>query len=87
MAEYNATSPYFSTEKYGRYLDVMSYRSFTKRSDDVVYQIEKAYAFRPQIMEIQDYGGCLPHVILTGLKILCLISSMAYILKSLISKL
>lgn len=56
MAEYNATSPYFSTEKYGRYLDVMSFRSFTKRSDDVVYQIEKAYAFRPQMLAYDLYG-------------------------------
>ena len=56
MATYSPTSPYFTTESYGRYLDVLNYRSFTKRDDDISYQIEKAYAYRPQMLAHDLYG-------------------------------
>ena len=56
MATYSPTSPYFNTESFGRYLDVLNYRSFTKRDDDISYQIEKAYAYRPQMLAHDLYG-------------------------------
>jgi len=54
--EYHPASPYFNTDYYGRYLDVLTYRQITKRADDVVYQIEKAYAYRPQTLAYHLYG-------------------------------
>ena len=54
--EYHETSPYFNTELYGKYLDVLEARTFTFRADDVDYQIESGYAFSPQKLAYALYG-------------------------------
>ena len=46
QVNYSTTSPYFSTQKFGNFLDVMINRSITKYPDDVLYSIDKVYEYR-----------------------------------------
>lgn len=55
-AEYSKTSPYYRTGMYGNFLDVMSPRDFTKREDDVYYEIDKIYSSRPDLLAFDIYG-------------------------------
>ena len=54
--DYDPTSPYYTTKLYGPYLDTLEYRPFTYRADDVDYQIEAGYAYRPQKLAYDLYG-------------------------------
>lgn len=55
-AEYSKSSPYYSTEKYGNFLDVMKKRSFPARPDDVSYVIDRVYKNRPDLLAHDLYG-------------------------------
>ena len=48
--QYSLTSPYAQTETFGNYLDVMTNRPITAKEDDVIYEIDKVYEFRPDIL-------------------------------------
>ena len=54
--QYRTTSPYFQTDIFGNFLDVMANRSITKNSDDVLYEIDKVYEYRPDMLAFDLYG-------------------------------
>lgn len=56
MAQYLASSPYFNTELYGEFLDVLSYRPIPKEVDDIVYIIKPQHALRPDLLAYDLYG-------------------------------
>lgn len=53
---YSATSPYFKTEIFGNYLDVMTHRDIPREKDDIVYQIQEVYKHRPDLLAHDLYG-------------------------------
>lgn len=53
---YSISSPYAQTERFGNYLDVMVNRPITKKPDDVLYEIDKVYEYRPDILAFDLYG-------------------------------
>lgn len=55
-SRYKASSPYFQTGSYGIFLDVMINRSITKKTDDVLYEIDSVYQFRPDLLAYDLYG-------------------------------
>lgn len=56
MAKYKRTSPYFSTDTFGRFLDVMINRPITPKKSDVLYKIDKVYEYRPDLLANDLYG-------------------------------
>jgi hypothetical protein len=56
-AAYAVTSPYFSTDKFGNFLDVMIDRPVIKYPDDVLYAIDKVYEYRPDILASDMYNN------------------------------
>jgi hypothetical protein len=56
MATYNATSPYFTTGYSQFFLDVMNNRAIPKESDDVGFQINLTYQYRPDLLAHDLYG-------------------------------
>lgn len=54
--KYKNNSPYFQTSLYGNFLDIMVNRSITKKSDDVLYAIDKIYELRPDLLAADLYG-------------------------------
>jgi len=57
MATYKSTSPYFTTEKFGNYLDVMKKRNIPRRKDDIIYEIQQVYQYRPDMLAFDLYGS------------------------------
>lgn len=57
MAQYNKASPYFSTEKFGVFLDIMTMRSVPKNTMDQVYTINNVYQYRPDLLANDLYGN------------------------------
>lgn len=55
-AIYSRNSPYFGTPKYGTFLEVLEKRSFPFNADDVVYVIEQAYQYRPDLLAYDLYN-------------------------------
>jgi hypothetical protein len=53
---YAKTSAYYNTSLYGKYLDVMTYRTFTKSESDASVTINKSYANRPDLLAYDLYG-------------------------------
>jgi hypothetical protein len=49
-AVYSKSSPYYGTEKYGNFLDIMNYRKIPAQQDDVVYTIDRIYQHRPDLL-------------------------------------
>lgn len=56
MAKYLTSSPYFNTEQYGEFLDVLAYRIIPKEVDDIVYTIKPQHALRPDLLAYDLYG-------------------------------
>lgn len=56
MATYSKSSPYFNTGSFGRFLDVLEYRSIPKNTDDVEYRIDAVYKHRPDLLAHDLYG-------------------------------
>ena len=44
---YSQSSPYFQTKSFGNFLDTMINRPITANADDVLYEIDKVYEYRP----------------------------------------
>lgn len=57
MAKYAKTSPYYSTDSWGKFLDVMTNRKITAKSTDVFYKIDKIYENRPDLLAHDLYGN------------------------------
>lgn len=53
---YNKNSPYANTGTFGQFLDVLTMRTITKKSDDVAYTIDKVYKYRPDMLAFDLYG-------------------------------
>jgi len=58
MANYTKSSPYASTpvNKAG-YLDILEIRSITAEDDDILYEIEPQYTYRPDLLAYDLYGS------------------------------
>lgn len=56
MTTYSKSSPYYSTGKFGNFLDVLNYRAFPKSPDDVQYEIDLMYQYRPDLLAYDLYG-------------------------------
>lgn len=56
MVQYSSTSPYYRTDTFSNYLDVMTHRSIPREADDVVYQIQEVYKHRPDMLAHDLYG-------------------------------
>lgn len=50
MTEYSTTSPYYNTEKFGKFLDVYVHRSIPKYKDDKIFTINQIYQYRPDLL-------------------------------------
>jgi len=56
MANYSSSSPYFSTPQNNISLDVFVPRTITAEADDVLYTIDRIYAYRPDLLAYDLYG-------------------------------
>jgi hypothetical protein len=56
MANYDSTSPYFTTGYNQIYLDVMVDRPLPKESDDLSFNINLTYQYRPDLLA-HDLSG------------------------------
>ena len=56
MAAYSNTSPYYVTPENTISLDFFVPRPITAQEDDVVYTIDRTYAFRPDLLAYDLYG-------------------------------
>jgi hypothetical protein len=54
--KYIPSSPYYQTNSFGNFLDVMTNRPITKQPDDVLYEIDSVYEFRPDLLAADMYG-------------------------------
>lgn len=54
--KYSTSSPYFQTGNFGNFLDVMINREITKKVDDVLYEIDTVYEYRPDLLAFDLYG-------------------------------
>jgi hypothetical protein len=57
MAEYSKSSPYYSTGKFGSFLDILEYRPIPRADDDVEYTIDSVYKYRPDMLAFDLYGN------------------------------
>lgn len=55
--QYDATSPYYTTTYTQFYLDTMSNRSVPKETDDVLFQINQTYQYRPDLLAFDLYDN------------------------------
>lgn len=53
---YSKLSPYFSTQTYGTFLDVLTARAIPKNSLDIEYAITSVYEYRPDLLANDLYG-------------------------------
>jgi len=56
QVNYLPSSPYFQTNSFGNFLDVMINRPITKLPDDVLYEIDSVYQYRPDLLSADLYG-------------------------------
>lgn len=57
MANYDATSPYFTTGYNQFYLDVMVNRPIPKLADDLEFVINQTYQYRPDLLAFDLYDS------------------------------
>jgi alpha-L-fucosidase len=55
-AQYDATSPYYTTSYSQFFLDVMSNRSIPKEDDDLTFTINLTYQYRPDLLAFDLYN-------------------------------
>lgn len=55
-ATYSKSSPYAKTSIHGNFLDIMEYRTFPRLPDDVLFQINSTYQYRPDLLAHDLYG-------------------------------
>lgn len=53
---YSKSSPYASTGLYGQFLDIAVHRPITKLLNDKLYQIDRVYHLRPDMLAYDLYG-------------------------------
>jgi len=55
MPEYSSSSPYYTTGKYGQFLDLMNNRKITKLTNDKEFTIDRIYHLRPDLLAFDLY--------------------------------
>lgn len=55
MATYNRSSPYYATGEFGQFLDLLEYRDIPQNQNDVEYQIDPVYEYRPDLLAYDLY--------------------------------
>lgn len=55
-AVYAKTSPYVNTTLFDNFLDVANFPTIPKNPDDVLFQVNKTYQFRPDLLAYDLYG-------------------------------
>lgn len=53
---YSKTSPYFTTNITGSYLDLLSLRDIPAQSDDILFTVTQQYANRPDLLAYDLYS-------------------------------
>jgi hypothetical protein len=53
---YKRSSPYYSTPSFGPFMDVIDYRTISKKIDDVIFTITNTYEYRPDMLAYDLYG-------------------------------
>lgn len=56
MSIYSKTSPYYTTEDKGSYLDTMTFRDIPASSDDILFTVSQQYSHRPDLLAYDLYG-------------------------------
>ena len=57
MVTYNKTSPWANTDiNIGNYLDFYVKRSIPPQNDDILYEIQPQYTYRPDLLAFDLYG-------------------------------
>ena len=56
MATYSKSSPYYGTGVFGNFLDIIEYSAVSQQPDDVLYEIDKVYEYRPDLLAADLYG-------------------------------
>jgi hypothetical protein len=54
---YQSTSPYSSTAQGQESLDILNTKLFAFEPDDLLYEIDSFYAFRPDLLAFDLYGS------------------------------
>lgn len=58
MARYDSNSPWGKTRiENGQYLGILKIRPVPAESDDIVYEIEPQYTYRPDLLAFDLYGN------------------------------
>lgn len=57
MAKYSRSSPYYSTDRFGKFLDVLTDRPIKAKASDILYKIDKVYEYRPDLLAHDLYGS------------------------------
>jgi hypothetical protein len=57
LSKYTKYSPYYTTDRFGKFLDVMIDRPITSKPADVLYTIDKVYENRPDLLAHDLYGN------------------------------
>jgi hypothetical protein len=57
MATYNATSPYYATQYSQFFLDTMVNRAIPAQSDDLPFNINQTYQYRPDLLAFDLYDN------------------------------
>lgn len=55
MVNYSSTSPYANTATFSNFLDILKFRPIKAERDDVIYQIQKVYEHRPDLLAHDIY--------------------------------
>ena len=53
---YDRSSPYFGTGTFGKFLDISAFPAIPKLPDDVLFQVNKTYQYRPDLLAYDLYG-------------------------------
>jgi hypothetical protein len=56
MANYDSTSPYYTSGYSQFFLDVMNNRPIPRQTDDVLFKINTTYQYRPDLLAFDLYG-------------------------------
>ncbi len=55
-AVYDSSSPYYQTDLKQGYLDVVNFRNIVSQKDDITYEVDPKYEFRPDLLAYDFYG-------------------------------
>lgn len=56
MTTYSRTSPYYTTEDTGLYLDVLNFRDIPPETDDILFVVTQQYTHRPDLLAYDLYN-------------------------------